>query len=58
MECPKCSGQGKQLYRVPLAQQGGVVPIYVACYFCYLKLTGRKPPASELEPGTGSGSRS
>jgi hypothetical protein len=58
MECPKCSGPGKQLYRVPPAQQGGVVPISVACYFCYLRLTGRKPTASKLEPGTEAGSRS
>ena len=58
MTCPKCGGDGKKLYRVPIAQQLGSVPLYTACYFCYLKLTGNSPPASDLEPGSGAGSRS
>ena len=58
MPCPKCGGEGKKLYRVPIAQQLGSVPSYTACYFCYLKLTGKIPPAADLEAGTGAGTRS
>lgn len=58
MPCPMCSGEGKRLYRVPLAKQLGSVPVYTACYFCYLKLTGKSPPPVELVPGSGAGSRS
>ncbi len=56
MDCPKCSGESKQVYRVPVACQGGS-SIPVACYFCYLKLTGAKPPRPALLPGSEDGSR-
>jgi len=58
MTCPKCSGEGKKLYRVPVTKQLGSMPVYTACYFCYLKLTGNTPPLAELVAGTGDGSRS
>lgn len=58
MPCPMCSGEGKKLYRVPVTKQLGSVPLYTACYFCYLKLTGNSPPPAELVPGSGAGSRS
>jgi len=58
MPCPMCSGEGKKLYRVPVTKQLGSVPLYTACHFCYLKLTGNSPPPSEIVPGSGAGSRS
>jgi hypothetical protein len=58
MQCPMCGGEDKRLYRVPVVKQLGSVPLYTACYFCYLKLTGNSPRTAELVPGSGSGSRS
>ncbi len=57
MPCSMCSGEGKKLYRVPVTKQHGSVPRYTACYFCYLKLTGAKPPRSVQVPGSEAGSR-
>jgi hypothetical protein len=58
MACPKCGGEGKQLYRVPAMERPRAMPPSTACYFCYLKLTGAKPPRAALVPGSESGSRS
>jgi hypothetical protein len=58
MSCRMCGGEDRKLYRVPVAMQLGSVPIYTACFFCYLKLTTGRPPLSELVPGSGAGSRS
>jgi hypothetical protein len=58
MLCPMCTGEGKKLYRVPVTKQLGSVPLYTACFFCYLKLTGDFPPSAEIVHGSGSGSRS
>ena len=57
MSCPMCGGEDRKLYRVPVAMQLGSVPVYTACYFCYLKLTTVRPPPSEIVPGSGVGSR-
>jgi hypothetical protein len=56
MPCPSCRGEDRKLYRVPVAKQLGSVPIYTACFFCYLKITGARPPSAELVAGSGSGS--
>jgi hypothetical protein len=56
MPCPSCRGEDRKLYRVPVAKQLGSVPIYTACFFCYLKITGDRPPSAELVSGSGSGS--
>jgi hypothetical protein len=56
MRCPKCDGEGQKLYRVPVAKQRGPVPIHTACYFCYLRLTGDKPPRADLVSESAAGS--
>jgi hypothetical protein len=56
MSCPNCQGDDRKLYRVPLVQQLGSVPIATACFFCYIKITGNRPPSAELVPGSGAGS--
>jgi hypothetical protein len=55
MLCPSCGGEHRKLYRVPVVQQLGSVPIVTACFFCYLRITGDRPPSAELVPGSGSG---
>ena len=57
MLCPLCGAEEKRLYYVPAAEQPRSVPLSAACYFCYLKLTGAKPPRSGLVPGSEAGSR-
>jgi hypothetical protein len=57
MVCQMCSSEGKKLYRVPVAKQLGSVPLYTACHFCYLKLTGASPPMAELVPESRAGTR-
>ena len=54
MSCPSCGSDDRKLYRVPVAKQIGSVPIVTACFFCYLRITGNRPPSSELVPGSGS----
>lgn len=56
MSCPRCGGDDRKLYRVPEVKQLGSVPIVAACFFCYLKITGGRPPSAELVPGSDSGS--
>ena len=56
MVCPNCRGEDRTLYRVPVASQLGSVPIVMACFFCYLKITGGRPPSAELVPGSSVGS--
>ena len=56
MSCPNCQGDDRKLYRVPVVQQLGSVPIATACFFCYIKITGNRPPSAELVPGSGAGS--
>ena len=56
MLCPNCRGEDRKLYRVPVTKQLGSVPIVTACYFCYLKITGDRPPPAELVPGSSVGS--
>jgi|SoiMetStandDraft_2_1073263.scaffolds.fasta_scaffold88145_3 hypothetical protein len=55
MSCPMCGGGDRKLYRVPVVKQLGSVPIETACFFCYLKITGDRPPSAELVPGSGAG---
>jgi hypothetical protein len=55
MSCPSCGGEDRKLYRVPVIKQLGSVPIVTACFFCYLRITGDRPPSAELVPGSGSG---
>jgi hypothetical protein len=57
MSCRMCGGEERELYRVPVAMQLGSVPIYTACFFCYLKLTTTRPPRSEIVPGSGARSQ-
>ena len=54
MSCPMCGGRDRKLYRFPVVKQLGSVPIETACFFCYLKVTGDRPPSAELVPGSGS----
>lgn len=56
MSCPNCQGDDRKLYRVPVVQQLGSVPIATACFFCYIKITGNRPPSAELVPGSVGGS--
>jgi hypothetical protein len=56
MSCPSCQGADRKLYRVPVVMQLGSVPIMTACFFCYLKITGDRPPTTELVAGSGYGS--
>jgi hypothetical protein len=58
MSCPKCGGDDRRLYHVPVARQVGSVPICVACFFCYLKVTGDRPPLADLVAESGTGSHS
>ncbi len=58
MKCPLCGGEDRKLYEIPVVKQLGPRPIYTACYFCYLRITGKIPPAADIVPGSGSGSRS
>jgi hypothetical protein len=56
MACPMCGGEDRKLYRVPVANQLGSVPLYAACFFCYLKITGDRAPSKDLVPESRSGS--
>ena len=58
MACPMCGGEDRKLYHLPVTKQLGSVPIYAACFFCYLKITSNRPGAALLVGGSGSGSRS
>ena len=55
MSCPNCQGDDRKLYRVPVVKQLGSVPILTACFFCYVKITGNRPPSAEQVSGSGSG---
>jgi hypothetical protein len=57
MVCRMCEGDDRKLYRVPVSKQLGSVPLRTACFFCYLKLTGSRPPSDELVPGSTSDAR-
>ena len=50
MTCRMCQGEDSKLYRLPVDKQLGSVPLRTACFFCYLKLTGDRPPLSEIVP--------
>jgi hypothetical protein len=54
MPCPSSASDDRKLYRVPVAQQLGSVPIMSACFFCYLRITGNRPPSGEVAPGSAS----
>jgi len=56
MCCPMCGGEDRKLYAVPVVNQVGSRPVSTACYFCYVKITGRIPPPADIVPGTGAGS--
>jgi hypothetical protein len=51
-----CGGEGRKLYEVPVVKHLGSRPVYTACYFCYLKITGNAPETAPIVPGTGAGS--
>ena len=57
MHCPMCGGDDRELYAVPVVNHLGSRPVYTACYFCYLKITGKTPPPADIVPGSGAGSR-
>jgi hypothetical protein len=57
MSCLMCQGDGKKLYRLPVSYQLGSVPLYSACYFCYLRITSASPPSEELVPESRDGTR-
>jgi len=57
MVCPGFRGENRNLYRVPVTKQPGSVPVATAWYFCYLKITGDRPPPAELVPESSVGSR-
>ena len=54
MTCRMCQGEDSKLYRLPVDKQLGSVPLRAACFFCYLRLTGNRPPPSELMPAWGT----
>jgi hypothetical protein len=48
MTCRMCQAGDAQLYRLPVDKQLGSVPLLSACFFCYLRLTGNRPPPTEV----------
>jgi hypothetical protein len=54
MRSPMYQGENKKLHGVPVRKQIGSVPLYTACYFCYLELMGNGPRSAELVLGSRS----
>lgn len=57
MTCRMCQGEDVTLYRMPVSKQLGSVPLLAACFFCYLKPTGDRPPPAEIVPARAGNDR-
>jgi hypothetical protein len=49
--CSQCQRQDQRLYRVPDRDREGPRAPTAVCYFCFLRLVGRKPTKRDVAEG-------